>query len=320
LETGSTVVIGEKIVYSVAIPTYRGEGSLEELLERLYKVMTSLGKPFEIVIVDDASPDQSWHKISQLKLIYPELRAFQLSFNVGQFRALMCAFDNVRGELVVTMDDDLQNPPEEIPKLVKAMEEDPGLDGVIGVPITKAHHSVRNLGSRLIDLTNSLIINKPMKLKTSSFRLLRRHVVEAIRSHHSRNPVMGPLVILTSRRLANVSVKHEQRDRGKSNYSWRQLVRVALDHVFYFSTLPLKLVSFIGMLSALTSFLLGLFYIVFHFLRGTGEEVKGWMTLVTLIIFYNGLILFSVGLTGEYLIRIVREVSHSPRYIIRASL
>lgn len=309
-----------RVDYSIVIPTYRGAANLKELIERITQVMKILGKTYEIILRDDDSPDNRWKVITKLKDNYPLIHAFRLMHNVGQFRALMCAFEQVQGAYVITMDDDLQNPPEEIPKLINCMEDNPEMDGIIGAYEHKQHSFWRQIGSFMVHIANRLVSHKPATLQTTSFRLLRRHMVEAISLHKTMSPVMGPLDVQNSRRIINVTVEHHPRKKGKSNYSFIALMRLALDHIFNFSTLPLKIVSIIGMLSSCASVLLGVFYLI-QFLAGNiGVNVKGWTTLVLLLIFYSGLILFSLGLMGEYLIRIIREVSHSPRYIIRDML
>ncbi len=307
----------EKPEYSIVIPTYRGAAALPQLMERLSAVMDRSGKTYEIIVVDDDSPDHSWDVIKELKRCYPRLRALKLMSNVGQFRALMCGFDHVRGAYVITMDDDLQNPPEEIPKLITGLADHPDMDGVIGAYTDKKHSLWRRLGSGLIHWVNRLVSHKPPDLQTTSFRLLRRHLVDAISEHQTMNPVMGPLVVQNSRRLMNVTVEHHPRKLGTSNYTLLGLIKLSLDHVLNFSVIPLKIVSIIGIISALISVGLGSFYLIRYLTTDIGTQVKGWTTVVLLVTFFSGLMLFSIGLIGEYLIRIIREVSHAPRYVVR---
>jgi glycosyltransferase involved in cell wall biosynthesis len=313
----------EAVLYSVVIPTYRGGPCLGELVRRLIAVMGSLGGSYEILFVDDASPDGSWEVLCSLKSLHgaqARIRAFRLIHNVGQFRALMCGLEHSRGEFVVTMDDDLQNPPEEIPRLVSAMRAHPEMDAVIGAFARKEHHLFRNLGSRLIDAVNCVVSNKPRSLKTTSFRLLRRCLVDAIVAHRTINPVMGPLVVRSSNRIMNVPVQHHPRREGESNYGVCDLFRMALDHVLNFSTIPLKAISVLGIASSALSAALGAFFFWQFWTGNVGVEVRGWTTLVLLLLFYCGLVLFSLGLIGEYLIRIINEVSRSPRYVVRDRL
>jgi len=313
----------EQVQYSVVIPTYRGAPCLPELVERLIPVMSSLGGSYEILFVDDASPDDSWKVLAELKDRHggrTVLRAFRLIRNVGQFRALMCGLEHAKGEYVITMDDDLQNPPEEIPKLVSAIREHPEMDAVIGAFEHKEHNIFRTLGSRMIDVVNRIVSQKPKGLKTTSFRLLRRCMVEAITAHGTVNPMMGPLVVRSSGRIMNVQVKHHRRTTGTSNYGVMKLIRLSLDHILNFSTLPLKAMSVVGIASSCLSVVLAIFFFHQYLTGNVGVEVRGWTTLVLLLLFFSGLILFSLGLIGEYLIRIIHEVSRAPRYVIRDRL
>lgn len=308
------------IYYSIVIPTYNGAVCLPELIGRLARVMDSIDKAYEIILIDDDSPDNTWDVIKTLKKSHPSLRAFCLVKNVGQFRALMCGLEKVRGEYVITMDDDLQNPPEEIPKLINGMKQHPQMDGIIAAYSGRNHSFWRRMGSRAVRTINRLISNKPPHLQTTSFRLLRRIFVDAISAHRTMNPMMGPLVIQNSRYLMNVIVEHHPRKAGKSNYTFSGLVGLAMDHVLNYSTFPLKIVSVIGMVSSLLSIFLAMFYSIYFITTDISTSVKGWTTIVLLVTFFGGLTLFSIGLMGEYLIRIIREVSHGPRYIVREEL
>lgn len=306
------------IVYSITIPVYNGERSLPELIKRLVKVMDEVGQTFEIILVNDASPDNSWEVIKQLKEKCPQIQAFNLMSNVGQLRALMCAFDKVRGKYVITMDDDLQNPPEEIPKLIEAMNKNLDLDCVMGVPKEKRHKCYRNLGTLLISWINRKVFDKPKGLRTSNFRIFKRHLNDALIQFKTRTPVITPLILKSTRRIGNIVVEHYERKHGTSGYSLARLIKRTLDNVLNFSTFPLKLVSGIGFLASMLSLCLTVFYMIRYFLGII--KVPGWITLVLVLTFFSGLILFSIGLVGEYLIRIIDEVNHSPRYIIKDEL
>ncbi|MFQ5963109.1 MAG: glycosyltransferase family 2 protein [Candidatus Scalinduaceae bacterium] len=308
----------DQIDYSITIPVYNSERSLPELIKRLAQVMDKIGQPYEILLVNDASLDKSWQVIRQLKERYPQIRAFNLMNNVGQFRALMCAFDYVRGEYVITMDDDLQQPPEEITKLIKVIKTSPDLDCVFGIPQEKHHHYYRNLGTLLIRYINYKVFDKPKGLKTSSFRVFKRYINDTLVQYKTRNPVLNPLIIRSTKCIANVTVEHCERKYGTSGYSLSRLIKTTFDNVLNFSTLPLKFVSGLGLVASLGSILLTVFYAVRYFQGAI--KVPGWVTLVLLLTFFSGLNLFSIGLVGEYLIRIIREVNHSPLYVVKDKL
>ncbi len=307
-----------RVVYSITIPVYNSEKTLPELIERLTQVMDKIGQIYEIILVNDVSMDNSWEAIVKLKEKYPQISAFNLMNNVGQNRALMCAFDNVNGEYVITMDDDLQNPPEEIPKLIKAIKNSPEMDCIIGVPRKKHHSFYRNLGTLFVRYINNKIVGKPKELKTSSFRIFKRYIKNALILYKTRNPVITALILKSTKHIANITIEHCDRKHGSSGYSLSCLFKVTLDNVLNFSTLPLKFISCLGLVVSLGSLLLLIFYIITYFQGAI--KIPCWITLVFLLTFFCGLVFFSIGLIGEYLIRIIQEVNHSPRYIIRDKL
>ena len=305
----------ERPVLSIVIPVCNGEKSLPVLVPELVAQLRSSGWAFEIILVNDASSDGSWDAILQLRARFPQVRGVDLMFNTGQFRALLCGLAQVRGEIVVTMDDDLQHPPREVLKLVRALTDDPKIDAVIGCPDMRHHRRYRNIGSRFNDVILRMSLGKPRDLHFGSFRAIRRPVVDAMLSFGTTNPVPGPLLFKTTKRLRNVTVEHLPRSQGESNYSVYKLGKVALDNLLSYSTLPLKVVSGFGLATALVSASLGFVILVYRWLNPS--RVLGWTSLALLIIFFSGLMLFSIGLIGEYLIRILTEVGRSPRYIIR---
>ncbi|HHL39851.1 MAG TPA: glycosyltransferase [Deltaproteobacteria bacterium] len=305
----------EETVYSVTIPVYNSQATLAELMERLTAVMDATGRPYEVILVDDASRDGSWREIKRLKKRYPAIRGFRMMSNVGQYKALLCALDHARGRYVITLDDDLQNPPEEIPKLIARIESDDEVECVIGAPRTKRHSLYRNMGTAFVSWIYRVIFNKPRDLTTSSFRIFTAGVRDALVQYRTRNPVLTPLLLRNARSIVNVEVEHDERRHGRSGYSLARLVKITLDNVLNFSTLPLKVVSLVGLAAASLSLLLTALY-AFWYAQGK-VSAPGFITLVLLITFFSGLILLSMGLIGEYLIRIIEEVNHSPRYIIR---
>lgn len=301
--------------YSVVIPCYCSGQWLDELVTRIRATMATLGESYEILLVNDASPDATWSKIDELAQATPELRGLDLMFNTGQFRTILCGLSHVRGEYIILLDDDLQNPPEEIPKLIQKMTEEPQLDCVMGDYQKKQHSLLRNIGSRLYRYMTAKLYRMPTTIKLTSFILMKRELAEAMCMHGTVSPVMGALIYRTTSRVANTPVVHEPRVAGESGYSLLSLARIMLDNLFSASILPLRLLTFFGSAVALASFFLALFYIV-RFVSG-GIGAPGFMTQVILIIFFGGMTLFSVGLIGEYLIRIIEEVRKPPRYVVR---
>jgi len=303
---------------SIVIPCYRTGPALSELLSRLHASLTALACPYEIILVDDCSPDGLGTAVAGELGKYPRLRYIELMFNVGQFRALMCGLAHARGRYIITMDDDLQHPPEEIGTLYRHLEHHPELDAVFGAYLTKQHSAGRNLGSLLIRTVNTYIFHKPPDLIMSAFRCLRQELVEALLANHTRYPVIGPLILSSTRRIGNVPVRHDPRKHGVSNYRLGRLIKTTLDNVLNFSALPLQLISIAGVAVAGVSFVVGACLLVWRLVHGTGAT--GWTSLFLAINFYGGLSLLAVGIIGEYLVRILGETKGQPLYIVRREL
>ena len=300
---------------SIVIPCYRSAPWLGELVERIIATMRPTLLRFEVILVNDASPDDTWNAIEQAVANHPCVRGFDMLFNVGQFRATMCGLEHAQGEFIMTMDDDLQHPPEEIPKLIDTLRARANVDCVIGAYEQKRHGPFRNLGSGLMARFNEAFYGKPRDLKTSSFRVMRRQVADAICAHRTSKPIINPLLLRSTRRIINVPVEHHPRPNGSSGYSIRRLMSIALDNLINATTLPLKVVSLFGVISAAGSVMLGIHYLIRYVSGGIG--VPGFATQVLLITFFGGMTLLSVGLLGEYVIRIIYEVARPPRYCIR---
>lgn len=301
--------------YSIVIPCYCSGPWLTELVDRIDVVMRARNEPFEIVLVNDASPDNTWDVIREVARRYPCVRGIDLQFNTGQHRATLCGLEHTCGDLIILMDDDMQHLPEELPKLIDTMVELPDTDCVMAEFSRKHHGVLRNAGSRLWLWIAAKMYGIPPGLRLSSFRVLKRQLAETLCLYGTVSPLLGPLIGLATRRVVNVTVQHNQRIQGKSGYSLVTLVRMTLDNVFGASTFPLRLVSLLGVSSAAGSVALGAYYLVRYVLGQIA--VPGFMTQVLLTMFFGGMILFSVGLVGEYLIRIINEVRRPPRYVVR---
>lgn len=303
---------------SVVIPCYGTAKVLSELLGRLDTALTGLGRSYEIVLVDDCAGDGLDQAVARELPAHPHVRYIELMYNTGQFRALMCGLAHARGRYIVTMDDDLQHPPEEIATLYNHLSATPELDAVFGAYEKKRHSGGRNLGSWMLRMINTWIFHKPPGLVMSSFRCLRRELVDALLLNHTRYPVIGPMILSCTRRIDNVTVHHDPRRYGKSNYSLVKLVRTTLDNILSFSSLPLQIIAITGVCISLLSFTLGGIYTIIHIIRGTG--VPGWTSLFLAVNFYAGLGLLSVGIAGEYLVRIIGESRGQPLYVVRRQL
>jgi len=305
----------EKIEVSVVVPCFHSEATLAELVQQIHEVLEALELTFEIILVNDASADGTWQTIKTLAAKYPAVRGLELYFNTGQQRATLCGMEQSLGELVVTMDDDLQQPPACLPTLVNAIREQPDIDCVLGAYASKQHNWIRNIGTAAMNHLFQMFYNKPKGIRTTTFRIMRRSLVEAALQHATTNPNVNPLIFRSTRRIANVEVEHHARLQGRSGYGVYGLVRLLLDNVLSVSALPLQLVSVIGVFCLLASMALGTYYL---YLYGSGQvNEPGFTTVVLLVIFFGGVTLFSIGLLGEYMIRIMDEVKGRPRYILR---
>ena len=304
--------------YSVVIPVYNAGATLEELVRRLRAVFRDLDRTYEIVLVDDGSKDQSWATIDRLRKEGAPLRAFQFTRNHGQHYALKCGLDHCSGRYAITMDDDLQHPPEEIPKLVRAIDEDQEIDVVCGHYDRKAHPAFRNLGAALLHRVDHAIFRTDQRVFLSAFRIMRGNVLDEIRRVRHAQPRIGPIILSITSRIKSVPVHHEPRRYGHSGYTMRKLVRDTLSSIMNYSSLPLQVVSIVGVGASFISLMLAAVYIWIFFSHGV--VVSGFTTLVLLILFTSGAVLFSFGLVGEYLRRIVAQQLMFSQYHVRAEL
>jgi glycosyltransferase involved in cell wall biosynthesis len=299
--------------YSVVVPVYNSEASLGELCQRISKVFSEIEESYEIILVDDSSADNSWQIMKGLKKNDKNIKIIQLMRNFGQHNAILCGFYHVTGKYVITMDDDLQNPPEEMPKLINKIME--GYDAVIGAPEVKQDKFYKNIGSFFIRYLNTKIFNKPKSLKLSSFRIMTRAVTYEIKVLKTPYPYISGMLLSLTRNLTNVTVGHDERKYGSSTYNLTKLIKLAFNLIINYSSLPLKFLTYTGIVVSAISFCLGLYFIVKKFL--VGIPVPGWTSVVVLLSFFNGLLLVILSIMGEYLSRIINEVSNRQQFVIR---
>jgi glycosyltransferase involved in cell wall biosynthesis len=307
--------MNDTVEVSVVIPVYNSEKSLNELLDRLSKVLDENTESYEVIFIDDGSKDNSWKLLEDLHSLYKNTRIIQLMKNFGQHNALMCGFNCARGEYIVTMDDDLQHPPEEIPKMLEAIKSDVNYDVIIGRPIEKKHSLYRNALSWAGNYLNVYFYDKPYDLRMGAFRVIRRSVINEIIKYKLPNPSIGPLLLVVTLRIKNITVDHKPRLYGSSTYTIGKLIKMSFDNIIHNSSLPLKIVSFFGIFISFLSFGLGLYYMYKRFFYGI--PVVGWTTLLVSNLFLFGVVLFSFGIIGEYILRIVQTTQNNPQYTIR---
>ena len=306
-------------LYSIVVPVYNSEKSLEELYTRLRNVFLEiLQEEFELILVDDSSGDNSFLIMQKLHKQDKRVKVIQLARNCGQHAALLCGFSYAKGDFIITMDDDLQHPPEEIPKLIQYIEAHDEVDVVIGKYESKKHGIIRNLGTALSNEVSSYIFKKRRDLQLTSFRLMRRLVVENLCKLNIDVPRVGNMLLQVSNRIENVSVEHDARKYGKSGYSFTHLVKDLMNNITNNSVFPLIIVRDIGILSFVLSIILALYYLIRYVVLGV--SIQGWTTLVLLTLLYSGLILLAIGIIGDYLMRILNEAKKMPKYFVRREM
>jgi polyisoprenyl-phosphate glycosyltransferase len=296
--------------YSVVIPVYNSEAIVGETVRQVAEVFEGARLRYEIVLVNDGSSDRSWSVISELARVMPHVVALNMLKNYGQHHANLAGFMESRGDYVITMDDDLQNPPDQALLLIDAALQ--GHDVVFGEFERKQAAGYRQLGSKLIGMVNRRVFGQPDDLVVSNFRILRRDVVDRICASHTAHPYVTGQALLFSNNPANVTVRHEPRAVGKSNYNLVRILRLVLTILFSYSSFPLRAAALAGFALSVLSFVLGAFYLI----RGLTHEtaVPGWTTLVVLLAAFNGFIIAMLSMLGEYVVRTLNAVSVEQSY------
>jgi len=295
-------------VVSIVIPCYRSAASLEELVARLLKVSADLRRDFEIILVDDRSPDETWAVAQRLKAEHgAPLKIVRLLKNSGQHNALLCGLHVASGEIVVTMDDDLQNPPEEIPKLIAALET--GYDLAIGAYERKEHPAARNFGGELIDRLLRGIFKLPAEFQLTSFRAVRRVVVENACRMSGVFPYLTAMLLSHTSNPVNVPVRHEPRRHGRSGYTLRRSFSLAANLILNYSSWPLYLVGALCLAAFCFSLGFGAWVLIRALLHDT--SVPGWASTVVIISFFNALTLLCLYVFGLYLSRLNLQLTRT---------
>jgi dolichol-phosphate mannosyltransferase/undecaprenyl-phosphate 4-deoxy-4-formamido-L-arabinose transferase len=288
---------------------------LPALLEQLTAVLREMKRSYEVILVDDGSPDNTWQVVRDTIRGYPCVSAIQLMRNRGQAFATLCGLSHARGRIVVTMDDDLQHPPREMPKLIAELESNRDLDCVFGCFAEKRHAAYRNFGSEFVGWVMRRSFHLPRDFRSSTFRVMRRELVDAVLGHRTANPALAVLIFSSTSRMKSILVEHAPRYAGKSNYTLAKQIRLAFDGLCNVTTFPLQAISVTGMaVSGLSLVLIVKF--IWDYLRGT-TGVAGWTSTIVLLCFFAGLILLALGIFGEYMVRILREVRGAPPYVER---
>lgn len=301
--------------YSVVVPVYRSEQILPKLYEELFKFFHSNKLSFEIVLVNDASPDNTWEAVKKIKTEHPEyVTAVNLAKNAGQHHALLCGFQYAKGEFVITIDDDLQFHPIEIEKLI-LQQKNTNADLVYGIQEHKQHTYIRNVGSRAVAYIFSSFASTPGK--GSSFRLIKSEVVHKIKHFNQRYIFLDELLAWFATNTQFIQVNHTKREFGESGYSLFKLTLWTIRLIFTYTTLPLRIMTYFGLLAFLIC--LG-FVAYFIYMKITCGAELGFTALITSVIMSTGLILFSLGVIGEYLSRLFQLQTKRPVFFVKEVL
>jgi len=301
--------------YSIVVPVFNSEQTLVGLYDRTAAVFTKAGYSFEMIFVDDFSQDKSWEVLVNLKKQYPEtVTAIKLAKNFGQHNAVFCGLEHSQGKLIITIDDDLQIPPEEITKLIQVyLEKDADL--VYGYFGNKKHSLVRNLGSYFIKKSSRILLHSPGE--GSSFRLITAGLVANILKHQQHFMYIDELLLWYTSNIAFTEVKHEKRSVHRSGYSTWKLFKLSANIVIYYTAVPLRIMTYGGFILSVLSFISGVRFIVNKI---THDVPLGYTSLIVAILFSTSIIMLCLGLIGEYLTRIYQVQNKKPPYSIKKIL
>lgn len=299
---------------SIVIPVYNSEQSLTPLVKQLEAVLRGLQLPgYELILINDSSKDGSWSVVEKLVAAKPWIRGINLMRNYGQHNALLCGIRSAKHPIIVTIDDDLQHPPEEIPKLLEKLSE--GYDVVYGTPQKEQHGLWRDMASIVTKMALQSAMGSEIARKVSAFRVFRTQVREAFATYSSPYVSIDVLLTWATTKFGSLPVRHDPRSLGKSNYTFRKLVRHAVNMITGFSAVPLRLATFTGFTFALIGLVLLIFVLGRYFLFGS--TVEGFTFLATALTLFSGVQLFALGIIGEYLARMHFRMMDRPTYTIR---
>lgn len=298
---------------SFVIPCYRSELSIEIVLEEIKNAMMQYKGEYEIILVNDCSPDNVWKVIQNYVKNNSNVFGINLARNFGQHAALMAGYSFATGDIIVSMDDDGQTPIEEVHKLFCKLEE--GYDVVFAEYEEIKQNKFRIWGSRLNEKMTEYLVNKPKNIKPTSFFVVRRFVVEEMLRYQCAYPYIGGLIFRATQNIANVKVKHRDRLYGQSGYKLSSLITMWINGFTAFSVKPLRIATIVGLFCALVGLLFGIYVIVSKIL--VPEIAMGYSSIMTVLLFMGGIIMMLLGLIGEYLGRIYICINNAPQYVIR---
>ncbi|WP_122524651.1 glycosyltransferase family 2 protein [Pseudomonas viridiflava] len=301
---------------SIVVPVYRSATILPILVEQIHRVMSSegLADSFEVILVNDAGPDNSWDVIQSLAAAHNFVRGINLRKNAGQHNAIMAGFNHVRGRIVAVMDDDLQHPPVALIDLMRAVQG--GHDVCYTRYLDRQHAWWKQAGSRFNDYVATLLLGKPKGLYLSSFKAMRREIVDEVIKYDGPFTYVDGLILDVTNSITAVDIVHQARHEGESNYNFRRLLSLWLKMATSFSILPLRFATYMGFgLAALALFMV-VFVVIAKIMNP--DFPPGWASLIAVILFIGGIQTLCIGMVGEYLGRTYLKLNHRRQFIVGA--
>lgn len=297
---------------SIVIPVYRSEKTLSELINRIKISLGQFEPNYEVILIEDCGGDNSWEEIQSLANMDNRVKGIQLSRNYGQHNAILCGIRSAKGEIIVTIDDDLQNPPEEIHKLISKLDDDH--DVVYGTPIKLTHGFLRNIASKITKIALQGSMGSKTANDVSAFRAFHTRLRDAFKNYHSPNVSIDVLLTWGTTRFTSVQVKQDERAYGESGYTLRKLINHAINMMTGFSVLPLQLASIVGFIFSIIGISVLTYVVVRYFVDGS--SMPGFTFLASIIAIFSGVQLFALGIFGEYLARMHLRSMDRPTYVI----
>ena len=296
---------------SIVIPVFNSHQYLYNFISNLILIVSKKFKNFEVILIDDCSSDDSWKVIEQLSLSFDKIiKAIQLRKNVGQHNAIFLGLKYCEGDIIITMDDDGQNSPDNIEEMIKKMEN--GYDVCYANYKIKKHNLFRRFGSYINNIFTSVLFKKPLSLILTSFRVFKKEIKDEILKYKSSYIYIDGLIFSITSNVSNIYVEHKPRNFGKSNYTFLKLLSLWIKMFISFSILPLRIASLLGIIFSISSFLVAIWLVFFR--EMSSGIPMGWTSLIVLILFLGGIQLLALGLIGEYLGSSYLSINNSSKF------
>ncbi|MEG0451920.1 MAG: glycosyltransferase family 2 protein [Coprobacillus sp.] len=301
---------------SFVIPCYGSENTIESVVNSIFKTMDEAKLTYEIILVNDSSPDHVWDKITEITEQHQGIKAISFSKNFGQHSALMAGYRVAEGDYIVTIDDDGQTPVSEVFTMINKIEE--GYDVVYAYYQERKDSSFRKLGSKINNVMSEKLVGKPRNVQFTSYFVMRKFVCEELIKYENPYPYIWGLVARTTSNIANVKINHQEREDGKSGYTLKKLFSLWMNGFTAFSVIPLRLATLLGMGIAFISFIFIIYLVVAKILNP--DMAAGYASTMSAILFIGGIIMVLIGMLGEYIGRIYISMNNSPQYVIKEKI